>query len=285
MVHSYGMSIKGTAHEKNGTPCQDSYKIVVLDNGWVVAAIADGVGSCKYSEISSAIAVDVSTSICSERIDACTKREELPEVIKDAFKGAELAIETKSTEDKNLITEYDTTLSLVIYDGKMVSYGHCGDGGVIGLTQQGDYVKITEPQKKDEVFVIPLRDGEPAWVFGLASNVFASVLMATDGVYDIFFPYLLKGRTVEFYVPLIRYFMDNNGLHVNADTCGKIKAEREQFLMSDTCSSVMDDKTVVVLINGNVYPKMKDDSFYAEPDWDYLQAEWNKKAYPHLFNK
>jgi hypothetical protein len=41
----------------------------------------------------------------------------------------------------------------------------------------------------------------------------------------------------------------------------------------------------VVLINEDVTPELKEDSFYEEPDWDALQLEWNKKAYPHLYEK
>ena len=113
----------------------------------------------------------------------------------------------------------------------------------------------------------------------------ASVLLATDGVYDIFFPYLLKGQPVEVYVPLIRYFMDNTGIHVSEYSIGDITEERRNFLNSSVCEAITDDKTLLVLINGSIIPKQKDASYYAEPNWDALQLEWNKKAYPHLYEK
>ena len=46
----YGMHLRGVSHIEKDLPCQDYHKCVKLDNGWILAAIADGVGSAKYSE-------------------------------------------------------------------------------------------------------------------------------------------------------------------------------------------------------------------------------------------
>jgi len=281
MIFTYGFSETGSSHLKKGTVCQDSNKVERLDNSVVIAAIADGVGSCKYSDEASLLAVKTSVDFCINEIAKDEKADFLT-VIKKAFIQAELEIDNLSLSRKHLITEYDTTLSLVIYDGKYITYGHCGDGGIIGLTYSGDYVKVTEPQKVDGAYVLPLRSKE-RWIFNRHEAEFASVLLATDGVYDVFFPYLLKGQQVEVYIPLIRYFMDNNILNANKKTINNIGKERKKFINSEACSSITDDKTLLVLINSKIMPEIKEDAFYAEPDWDALQLEWNKKAYPHLY--
>jgi serine/threonine protein phosphatase PrpC len=291
MICSYGFSIAGTSHEAKGTKCQDANRTRTLqgEDKIVIAAIADGVGSYKYSDVSSQIVVDVSTACCEENLKAGLKNRDFLKIIEEAFAQAELEIEKKSLEDNQPLSEYDTTLDLVIYNGTQLVYGHCGDGGIIGLSAHGDYMKITNPQKKEGIFVVPLRNGSReknnTWEFGYVKDELASVLLATDGVYDIFFPYLLKGQPVEVYVPLIRYFMDNNGIHVSKETIDKISEERKAFLISEECKSITDDKTILVLLNENVMPERKDDSYYAEPDWEALQLEWNKKAYPHLYEK
>jgi len=284
MIYSYGFSLVGSSHLKKGIGCQDSNKTVTLNNGIAIAAIADGVGSCKYSDVASSIAVDVSVRVCFDEIKA-NGGGDLLKVIEKAFTQAEREIDERSLSENHPITEYDTTLSLVIYDGKHITYGHCGDGGIIGLTNDGDYVKTTSPQKSEGIYVIPLRAGKDTWIIGKAEEEFAGVLLATDGVYDAFFPYLLKGRPVEIYVPLIRYFMDNNVLKVSEKTINAVGKEREDYLNSEACVSITDDKTILVLINGDIRPKKKNDSYYAEPDWETLQLEWNKKAYPHLYEK
>ena len=288
MIRSYGFSIAGSSHVTLGVGCQDSCK-TRPENGcgrFVVAAVADGVGSCRHSDVAAQIAVEFSTAFCGEQLQKEQDGCGLPKLIEEAFAQAELAIEKQSLTDNQPLSEYDTTLDLVIYDGKRIAYGHCGDGGIVGLTVKGEYVKVTNPQKKEGRFVVPLRNGsrdkDGTWVFGCVEDELASVLLATDGVYDVFFPYLLKGQPLEVYVPLVRYFMDNTGIRVSEDAIAQIAEERKAFLNGSDCESVTDDKTVLVLFNEDVMPERKEDSYYAEPDWIALTQEWNQKAYPHL---
>jgi serine/threonine protein phosphatase PrpC len=285
MVLTYGFSLMGTSHKSNGTKCQDANGVGYVKD-IVVAAVADGVGSCKHSDIASRIAVDVSIAYCEKGLKAKPDGFDLETMVEGAFGCAELAIEKQSLKDKKPLSEYDTTLDLVIYDGKRLTFGHCGDGGIVGLTVKGDYVRVTTPQKKEGMFVVPLRDGSKekndTWVFGSVEDELASVLLATDGVYDTFFPYLLKGQPIEVYVPLIMQFMDNNLLKASKKTIKNIGKEIEGYFNSASCASITDDKTLLVLINGDITPERKEESFYSPPDWDNLLLEWNKKAYPHL---
>lgn len=281
----YGTSLIGSSHIEKGSVCQDSHKAVVLPNGWVVASVADGVGSAKHSEIASRIAVETVTEVCAKMISDGTKISECKPIIFEAYKLADMRIADYADEKEDSITEYDTTLSTIIYDGKSFAYGHSGDGGIVGLLTDGKYQRITYPQKaEDGVCVIPLRAGENSWEIGVVNGEFASLLLATDGVYDTFFPYLLKGQENEIYVPLIRYFMDNNWLDASKENIKEISQSREAFLNSEAYSPVSDDKTVLVVINPNIKPTFQSDEYYAEPDWNKLQLEWNKKAYPHLYN-
>ena len=59
MIFTYGFSVTGTSHIKRGIDCQDANKIVNINNDIVIVAIADGVGSCKFSDVASKIAVNV----------------------------------------------------------------------------------------------------------------------------------------------------------------------------------------------------------------------------------
>ncbi|MCH5273416.1 MAG: protein phosphatase 2C domain-containing protein [Lachnospiraceae bacterium] len=284
MLISYGMSIVGSSHVTKNSPCQDSHCYQVLSNGWVTAAVADGVGSAKHSEIASKMACDIFIETCKEQITEDTKFSEAKKIIAEAYRKADLKIKEYVGELEDSITDYDTTLSAVIYDGRKLIYGHSGDGGIVALTYNGDYIKVTEPQKaEDGICVIPLRAGENHWEFGECEADVASVLLATDGVYDNFMPYLLKGQPVEFYIPLIRWFMDNNVIGITEQNRQEVEDSRRSFLCGDSCKSITDDKTVLVVFNADMSPKLKEDSYYAEPDWSKLQDIWNRKAYPHLY--
>ena len=281
MIQTYGFSLIGTSHEeKEDGVCQDSHGITKLSNGTVIAAVADGVGSCKYSDIASKIAVTTSLNVCEAGIMS-NQSNDVISLIKEAFTKAESEIEAHSIANNHTMSEYHTTLTLVIYDGKHISYGHCGDGGIIGLTTKGDYVQITTPQKDEGIYVVPLREKE-RWIFGTPEEKLASILLATDGVYDELLPSLLKGQPNEIYIPLAKYFMDNSLLENESATIENIGNERKDFLNSAACASITDDKTIVVLINSNIIPDVKEDAYYQEPDWDALQKERYKKLYPHL---
>lgn len=280
----YGMSLTGTSHIKKGTVCQDSHKVAQLPNGWVAAAVADGVGSSKHSDIASRLAVDTVIEICNNRIDKHTKLSEVKEIVKNAYNEAQQRIAEYVYAHDDELSDYDTTLHMVVYDGSGFVYGHAGDGGIVGLTNDGKYIKVTVPQKaEDNICVIPLRGGETSWVIEEVKGKFASVLLATDGVYDTFYPYLLRGNDPDVYVPLIRFFMDNNVLSATQDNIQEIQKSRQEYVDSQAYESVSDDKTIVVIINQNVNPKLQEDAYYAEPNWAELELAWRKKAYPHLY--
>lgn len=284
MLVAYGMSIVGTSHVGKNAPCQDSHRYELLANGWMAIAVADGVGSAKHSEVASKMACDTFIETCKDCINQDTQTSEIKDILQKAYKAADQKIKDFVYKIDDIITDYDTTLSTVVYDGKHIVYGHSGDGGIVVLTTAGDYIKVTKPQKADDgICVVPLRAGEAYWEFGECEAEVASVLLATDGVYDNFMPYLLRGQPVELYVPLIRWFMDNNIIGITAENREQVEESRKKFLCGDSCKVITDDKTIVVAFNADIIPALKDESYYAEPDWAKLQELWNRKAYPHLY--
>lgn len=287
MLLSYGISITGLSHLKQNIPCQDAHCCQTLANGWVAAAVADGVGSARHSEIASGMACDVLMRTCAECVTKDTEFSEARHILAQAYQNADREIKEYADRAGDFVTDYDTTLSAVIYDGERLAYGHSGDGGIIALTCEGDYVKVTRPQKADDgICVVPLRAGEKYWVFGECESVpLASVLLATDGLYDNFMPYLLRDQPVEFYIPLLRWFMDNNIIGITEENRQDTEESRRNFLCGENCVTITDDKTVLAVFNPEIMPKLKEDSYYAEPDWVQLQEKWNRRVYPHLYRE
>jgi hypothetical protein len=50
-------SVCGASHERTGQPCQDAQNSVVLPDGTLIAAVADGAGSARLAEVGAAVAV------------------------------------------------------------------------------------------------------------------------------------------------------------------------------------------------------------------------------------
>ncbi|MCL2165190.1 MAG: protein phosphatase 2C domain-containing protein, partial [Oscillospiraceae bacterium] len=231
----------------------------------------------------------------------------------------------ESQENNQRLDSYDTTLSLVIYNGAKICYGHSGDGGIIGLTEYGSYVSITKPQNDpaDGISVIPLRAGPSAWEFGFFDEELVSVLLVTDGVLSALKPYLLKNHDPEFHVPTLSFLMHPAWFSRHKDHYNEItghylncRLDRKVFYeclgdvysaaVDDTpenirnaisvianygfsfslINDITDDKTALAIVNPDKpIQDKKPLAYYAEVDWNAQNEAYRRKAYPHLYEK
>ena len=236
MIFSYGFSTVGKSHITNGTVCQDSHMIKELDNGWIIAAVADGVGSAKNSEIGSNLAAKTVVEFCAECMPWDYSVIGIKSMLRTAYNYALKQIIKESEKTGEPIESYDTTLTTVIYDGHRIIYGHSGDGAIIGLNTFGDYIQITKPQKgADMVSVLPLRSGYTVWNIDTYNEELAAVLIMTDGMLDgVLCPYLLKqGSKAEVYTPVASFFADPLGVPDEEKSQKCIKEEIEEFIIAD----------------------------------------------------
>lgn len=286
VIYSYGITAQGTHHIKADTPCQDAHSIAKISNDIVIAAVADGLGSEKYSDIASKIAVETSVNYCLLNINNEYSGEVVLSVISSSFDTALKSIEEEAKREGNDFYQYGTTLSLAVMIDNNLYYGHAGDSGIIVLTLDGLYKKITEQQRDDDGFVFPFTYNKEKWEFGSVENI-ASVLLATDGMFETFFPIYLINEDVKLYVALARFFMDINSLHIEEMGEDATKERIEKFIWNIPDGQVNDDKTVVVLVNTSIKAGLQPPEYYVEPDWAELKRKrndiWKREAYPHLF--
>lgn len=319
MMIKYGFSLKGKSHITRDTVCQDAHRIVELENGWMIAAIADGVGSAVNSQIGARIAADTVVGFCKECMPYDYSTISIKSMIRTAFNYALKKIYQQAGESHEPVESFDTTLTLVIYDGRRIIYGHSGDGAIIGLTGYGKYIEITKPQKgQDMISVVPLRAGYTQWVVDTYNEDLAAVLLVTDGMLDTISPYLLKFGEEKIYVPLAMFFSDPYCFDGETDIVeieafltaeddyriGRFYDRLEKALVKrfddraakatgkhvkennypvTLMNKQQDDKTVVGLINTELKTENQEAGYYDEPDWVSLQEQWNRKAYPHLY--
>ena len=90
MLNSFAITERGQGHIERDTPCQDfSFSQIEDFNGrrMVIAAIADGVGSCEYSHFGAETAVMTIVEFISDRLHVAEDLEEckFEDVIKDGF--------------------------------------------------------------------------------------------------------------------------------------------------------------------------------------------------------
>ncbi len=243
MIFDYGFSITGKSHLFQDKPCQDAHYIRQLDNGWFVGAAADGVGSCSNAEEGAQLAVKTAVDFVCDYMPYDYSLISTKSMLRTALNHTMKTIIRHAEAKKLPVENFDTTLSLVIYDGKRITYAHSGDGAIIGFTVFGELIEITRRQKgEDGVSMIPLRSGYTTWEIDSYEEDLAGVLIVTDGVLEAMSPYLLKirgdgdavyagGRGL--YVPIGSFLADPAGVPEDEEGRTVLKERMEIYLDGD----------------------------------------------------
>ena len=243
MIFDYGCSITGKSHLQQDSPCQDAHYIRRLENGWFVGAVADGVGSCANADEGAQLAVKTAVDFVCDYMPYDYSIISTKSMLRTALNHTMKTI-LRHAEARELPAEnFDTTLSLVIYDGKRIIYAHSGDGAIIGLTVFGELIEITRRQKgEDGVSMIPLRAGYTTWEIDHYEEELAGVLAVTDGVLEALSPYLLKirgdgdfvyGGGRGLYIPIGSFLADPAGVPEEEEGRTVLRERMEAYLGGD----------------------------------------------------
>lgn len=276
MLSSFAITQRGQSHIDAGTPGQDysqTNKAHVGDKTYILSAVSDGVGSCTYSQYGSETAVKSIIGYLSENIKKRIYDEsEMKNLIKEGFEIALEKIEEKADEMKYPFLQFDCTLTVSIYDGENIYFGHVGDGGIVALYDDGTYEMITERHKGEEAHsVFPLRCVDH-WDFGVSKLKVASFAMMTDGVLDgcvsgkeydnrVYWPFLQPALTIVVENDEQLEFLRNDW----NDYFEVDKSEKDSYR-----KTVTDDITFLVVLNSEKINAI------SMPPFDF--DSWNKKT-------
>jgi len=288
MIGYFKVSAIGTDHlDKPDGVCQDYSDVIQLPNGYTIAVIADGLGSAVKSDMGSKKAVEATLDYISKNIRSDQNDEFYLQLLEQSYHSAYNNVILCARDMRANENEFNTTLAAAIYDGKTLFYGQCGDGGIIALTNQGEYVCVTSV-KKGEAFneTFPLLGGKNNWSFGKYDGDVCAITMMTDGIFDIVCHPLLANEKQPINIPFIRRFMDRNILKANnAEDFVSLQNSIERFVSGKGLPGVTDDKTIVGLINTEIMPELKEDEYYTEPDWEALKEKMNNKLRERNFQR
>ena len=277
MITSYAVHARGLDHDERDIPCQDSFRVEVCEHGYIVAAVADGLGSCSASQISSEAVTRSLTQFVKNHFPRSPGVPSLVSLMITAFNEAERDLYRLIDESDGLgIDDLHTTLTACIFNGKHLIYGHSGDGILLGLDESGEYSVVCEPVKGQRINeTCPFTYGSGYWHVNVVDRPFVSVLLATDGIGDILYPMYLRPDH-EVLLAHASFFMHPNQLGIGGeptpefmDRLGKSTLAAIRDPDNGTWSEVTDDITAIVLINNEITPPEIED--HQTPD--YLRAK------------
>lgn len=272
----YQASVPGTSHLALGVPNQDSFAVRRLRSSWssswsssraepcgawahpacggefVVAAVADGLGSAELSELGSAVAAATATNELSLFVAEHPDLDEIGDlVLEGAMHRALAAVNCKAAEVGADPAALATTLALCVWDGYGVAWACAGDSGIVGLFADG-YHPLCRMDRKGHRNTVFSLSADDHWRFGVAEGV-EGLVLATDG--------MLEQLAPGFVTPASGTDVDLANVEVNdllldlllrldpADAArpNDLSAAAEKFLGDLDPIDVYDDKTVVVL--------------------------------------
>lgn len=268
-----GVTKRGVAHRCYGTRCQDAHMIrrvkqvaIWKDGGkrdrllpgkeYVVAAVADGLGSEAHSDIGAHAAVNTAVSTMCELIGTwCATGDSalaisMPRFLEQAMIKANNAVVKKAASMELPASEFDATLAIAVYDGEQLFYGSAGDSGVIAKTDAG-FELVTHPTRGvGEASTFPLYCREK-WEIG--SRHARGFLLATDGLLELLVPEFNNENLNE---KAMHLFMGAGHKPVSASDIDAALEKRVENVVHriQGNSYTYDDATVVVAL-----------------DWDYVE--------------
>lgn len=122
---------KGVSHVQNGTNCQDS--VLIYENeDCIVASLADGLGSLKYSEVAAQTATETVCRCFSELNNPLEQFETKEDLAKHILDAAVMNIQDKAIEMGVPLNEMDCTLMFVcvLKSTNYAIIGRLGDSAV-----------------------------------------------------------------------------------------------------------------------------------------------------------
>ncbi len=241
-------SVAGTSHIARNLPCQDARLTVVLENGVLIAAVADGAGSVKRAQEGSRYAVESSVEHLANRLRSTqpTTLDECEALLEETVIAARSALHAMAPGEE--FRELATTLLLTIVTADWLSTVQVGDGAVVCRLSSGAFSVLSERGQNEYVnettFLTSsdyLAHIHRATLPGKDVSGFA---MFTDGIELLALRYADNTAHEPFFGPLFEF--------VEKDSA--TEAELEEFLLSErVCERTDDDKTLLLAVRHDTH--------------------------------
>jgi hypothetical protein len=124
------------SHHKLGLPCQDAHGWKVLENGLLVAAVADGAGSAPLADAGASIAASHATKELAGELNGVSNPSELDnerweKLLLETAARARARLESEANDRSVSMSDLATTLIVAVVGVSFVAAAQVGDGAIV----------------------------------------------------------------------------------------------------------------------------------------------------------
>ncbi|MDX1979884.1 MAG: PP2C family serine/threonine-protein phosphatase [Bryobacteraceae bacterium] len=240
-----GASVTGAGHQARGEPCQDAHAWDTLPDGALVAAVADGAGSCALGGQGAAIAVAavVEAARCHSLSAWPVEEAGWKTLLSDILMRARDAVTKEAAARDRNPRDFSTTLIAVIATPDAIAAAQIGDGAAVASSEdraaiEGLTLPILGEYLNETTFLTSPNAVETAQVRMLPQPAFGLALLS-DGLQGVALKLPSGEPHAPFFLPLLRFAASSNPREGHAELAA--------FLGSDKISRKTDDDVTLVL--------------------------------------
>jgi hypothetical protein len=252
-------SVIGTKHIKSETPCQDysAYKVIDQESV-IIGAVSDGMGSAKFSEIGSKLAVRTTlkylhkVAVWRYKVDENTWKKHCEKLLIEVRNKLNIYAQKKEVNIDDLAC---TLIAFVATPQRLVAM-QIGDGLIVVRSNDEDYELLFQPDKGEflnETTPVTSSTAVGEMLFCVKSKAYDFICAATDGV-----EHLGLDKKTQKWKPYEKFFQGLEESIFSNNTLQHKEREVDDFLNDENLNKrTDDDKTLLLCAYSNFLEESK----------------------------
>jgi hypothetical protein len=148
----------GNSHIKENLPCQDACMVKNLQGGWGIAALADGAGSCEYSDKGAQQTVQLAIQYFANEVhkkqwakeNYLPSEQEWEDTAIYSLKMIKSDLQTYALQNNLDFDGLSCTVIVLVYSPLGLLLTHIGDGRAGYLNEKEEWLSLMTPFKGEE---------------------------------------------------------------------------------------------------------------------------------------
>ena len=250
-----GISIVGFSHDEEDIPCQDAHAFKINKHGLIIAAIADGAGSSRLSDIGAQAFVNgVVDQIWNlppyDLFDDTLIRSEIVKSVNQTRDQLVRRHAVDLEEGTPSLSDFAATLVVAVAGPDAGAFFHVGDGAGVAFTygREDQGITVSKPQNGEyanETYFLTMDNWQQYLRVTPFINNHDTILLMSDGVTPMA---MLRGCSApafeNFVNPVVKFLRDNDV------TAGEVGIKNT--LSADNVRKITgDDKTILWAIRSS----------------------------------